>query len=114
MERKEKNIYHLPGCGEPLCGSRRIIAENILTPASESRLNYEENSNKKSHTMNVLVATDGSTYGHWELNWVTKLPFVKPPRVTALHVLDSAWLRGPFRTRPEILRITQRTASASD
>ena len=60
--------------------------------------------------MNVLVATDGSKYGQWGLNWVAKLPFVKPPRVTALHVLDSAWLRGPFRTRPEIQRIEARSA----
>ncbi len=43
--------------------------------------------------MNVLVATDGSKYGRWGLNWVAKLPFVEPPQVTALHVLDSAWLR---------------------
>jgi nucleotide-binding universal stress UspA family protein len=60
--------------------------------------------------MNVLVATDGSEYGQWGLNWVAKLPFVTPPRVTALHVLDSAWLRGPFRTRPEILRVEARSA----
>ena len=60
--------------------------------------------------MNVLVATDGSKYGQWGLNWVATLPFVKPPRVTALHVLDSAWLRGPFRTRPEILRIQAHSA----
>jgi len=60
--------------------------------------------------MNVLVATDGSTYGHWGLNWVAKLPFVRPPRVTALHVLDSAWFRGPFRTRPEILRVEAQSA----
>ena len=60
--------------------------------------------------MNVLVATDGSKYGQWGLNWVATLPFVKPPRVTALHVLDSAWLRGPFRTRPEILRVEARSA----
>ncbi len=38
--------------------------------------------------MKVLVATDGSKYGQWGLNWVAKLPLVKPPRVTALHVLD--------------------------
>ena len=60
--------------------------------------------------MNVLVATDGSKYGRWGLNWVAALPFVKPPRVTALHVLDSAWLRGPFRTRPEIQRVEARSA----
>ena len=55
--------------------------------------------------MKVLVATDGSKYGQWGLNWVAKLPLVKAPRVTALYVLDSAWLRGPFRTRPEIQRV---------
>jgi nucleotide-binding universal stress UspA family protein len=44
--------------------------------------------------MHVLVATDGSKYGHWGLNWVATLPFLEPPQVTALHVLD---LRGPRR-----------------
>ena len=60
--------------------------------------------------MNVLVATDGSQYGQWALNWVAKLPLTKAPRVTALHVVDRAWLRGPFRTRPEILRVGARSA----
>jgi len=60
--------------------------------------------------MNVLVATDGSKYGRWGLNWVATLPFVKPPRVTVLHVLDSTWLCGPFRTKPEIQRIEARSA----
>ncbi len=50
--------------------------------------------------MNVLVATDGSKYGRWGLNWVAKLPFVEPPQVTALHVLDSAALRAPFLSQP--------------
>jgi nucleotide-binding universal stress UspA family protein len=50
--------------------------------------------------MNVLVATDGSKYGQWELNWVAKLPFVEPPRVTVLHVLDIAALRAPFLAQP--------------
>jgi hypothetical protein len=63
--------------------------------------------------MNVLVATDGSKYGQWGLNWVATLPFIQPPRVTALHVLDRAWLRGPFRTRPEILRVEARSARTS-
>ena len=40
-------------------------------------------------TMNVLVATDGSKYGRWGLNWVATLPLVEPPKVTALHVLDT-------------------------
>jgi len=60
--------------------------------------------------MKVLVATDGSKYGQWGLNWVAKLPFVEPPQVTALHVLDSAKLRGPFRTKPEIQRVEARSA----
>jgi len=61
-------------------------------------------------TMNVLVATDGSKYGRWELNWVAKLPLVEPPRVTVLHVLDSAAFRLPFRTKLEIQRIEARSA----
>ncbi len=52
--------------------------------------------------MNVLVAMDGSKYGRWGLNWVAKLPFVEPPQVTALHVLDSAALRAPFLSQPMI------------
>ncbi|NOT95663.1 MAG: universal stress protein [Nitrospira sp.] len=50
--------------------------------------------------MNVLVATDGSKFGTWGLNWVAKLPFVVPPKVTALHVVDIASLRAPFLSQP--------------
>ena len=50
--------------------------------------------------MNVLVATDGSKYGRWGLNWVATLPFVKPPLVTVLHVSDIAALRAPFLSQP--------------
>ena len=50
--------------------------------------------------MNVLVATDGSKYGRWALNWVARLPLVEPPHVTALHVLDVAALRAPFLAQP--------------
>ena len=60
--------------------------------------------------MKVLVAMDGSEYGEWGLDWVATLPFVKPPRVTALHVLDSAWLRLPFRTKLEVQRVKARAA----
>ena len=28
--------------------------------------------------MNVLVATDGSKYGRWAMNWVATLPLVEP------------------------------------
>jgi nucleotide-binding universal stress UspA family protein len=50
--------------------------------------------------MNVLVATDGSKYGGWALNWAAMLPLVERPRVTALHVLDVAALRAPFLSQP--------------
>jgi len=50
--------------------------------------------------MNVLVATDGSKYGRWELNWVAMLPFVEPAKVMALHVLDIGALRAPFLAQP--------------
>lgn len=60
--------------------------------------------------MKVLVAMDGSEYGEWGLDWVATLPFVKPQRVTALHVLDSAWLRLPFRTKLEVQRVKARSA----
>ncbi|MBC7838130.1 MAG: universal stress protein [Nitrospiraceae bacterium] len=50
--------------------------------------------------MNVLVATDGSKYGRWGLNWVAQLPFVEPAKVMALHVLDVATLRAPFLAQP--------------
>ena len=50
--------------------------------------------------MNVLVATDGSKYGRWELNWVAQLPFVETPTVMALHVLDLGALRAPFLSQP--------------
>jgi nucleotide-binding universal stress UspA family protein len=60
--------------------------------------------------MKVLVATDGSKYGQWGLNWVAKLPLVEPPNVTALHVLDGAAFRLPFRTKLEIQRMEARSA----
>jgi nucleotide-binding universal stress UspA family protein len=50
--------------------------------------------------MNVLVATDGSKYGRWAMNWVAKLSLVEPPRVTVLHVVDIAAVRAPFLAQP--------------
>jgi nucleotide-binding universal stress UspA family protein len=52
--------------------------------------------------MIVLVATDGSKYGHWALNWVAKMPLVEPIQVMALHVVDIAALRAPFLAQPVI------------
>ena len=50
--------------------------------------------------MKVLVATDGSKYGRWGLDWVGKLPFLEQPSVMALHVLDLSGLRAPFLWQP--------------
>ena len=53
--------------------------------------------------MNVVVAMmDGSEYGKWALNWVAKLPFVEPPRVTVVHVMDTTTLRAPFLPLPVV------------
>jgi hypothetical protein len=47
--------------------------------------------------MNVLVAMmDGSEYGRGALNWVAQPPFVEPPRVRVIHVMDSTARRAPF------------------
>ncbi len=70
--------------------------------------------------MNVLVATDGSKYGRWALNWVAELPFVESLQVMALHVLDSRAIREPFLSqagseryrRKEIQRMEARSARA--
>jgi nucleotide-binding universal stress UspA family protein len=56
-------------------------------------------------TMNVLVATDGSKYGRWALDWVARLPLVEPAKVMALHVLDVATLRAPFLAQPAMAGI---------
>ena len=60
--------------------------------------------------MNVLVATDGSKYGKWGLDWVATLPLVESPQVTALHVLDNARLLLPFRTKLETQRVEAHSA----
>ena len=52
--------------------------------------------------MNVLVATDGSKYGRWAMNWVATLPLAERPSVMALHVVDIAALRAPFLAQPVI------------
>ncbi len=52
--------------------------------------------------MNVLLAVDGSKYGRWATEWIARMPFMSPPRVTALHVMDVAALRAPFVVQPMI------------
>ena len=46
------------------------------------------------------------------MNWVAKLPFVEPPTVMALHVLDNAKLLLPFRTNLETQRVEAHAARA--
>jgi nucleotide-binding universal stress UspA family protein len=62
---------------------------------------------KRSRNMKVLVATDGSKYGRWALDWVAMLPFVEPPRVTSLHVLDFRTLRASFLSQADSERYSQ-------
>ena len=52
--------------------------------------------------MNVLVATDGSKFGKWALEWVSLLPFAQAPTVKVLHVVDVGALRAPFFTQPVV------------
>jgi nucleotide-binding universal stress UspA family protein len=53
--------------------------------------------------MNVLVATDGSKYSKWALEWVAQLPLVTAPSVKVLHVVDAGALRAPFVVQPVIV-----------
>ena len=62
--------------------------------------------------MKVLVATDGSKYGGWALNWVATLPLAEPATVMVLHVLDNDKLLLPFRTKLETQRVEAHAARA--
>ncbi|HEX7768276.1 MAG TPA: universal stress protein [Nitrospira sp.] len=53
--------------------------------------------------MKVLVATDGSKYGRWAIEWVAKLPMMVKPVLRVLHVVDVASLRAPFMIQPVIM-----------
>lgn len=53
--------------------------------------------------MNIVLAVDGSRYGRWATEWVARVPFVKPPQVTAVHVVDLAALRAPFVVQPMMI-----------
>ena len=52
--------------------------------------------------MQVLVATDGSKFGKWALEWVARLPLAEPPSVKVIHVLDLGALRAPFMVQPVV------------
>ena len=53
--------------------------------------------------MNVLVATDGSKYGKWALEWVAQLPLAQAPTVKVLHAVDVGALRAPFVVQPVVV-----------
>ena len=53
--------------------------------------------------MKILVATDGSKYGRWAIEWLAELPFVVQPVVRGLHVVDVASVRAPFLIQPVIV-----------
>ncbi len=50
--------------------------------------------------MKVLVATDGSKYGRWAIEWVANLPLAVKPVLRVVHVVDVASLRAPFMIQP--------------
>jgi nucleotide-binding universal stress UspA family protein len=52
--------------------------------------------------MQVLVATDGSKFGKWALEWVARLPLAEPPSVKVLHIVDVGALRAPFMVQPVV------------
>jgi hypothetical protein len=45
--------------------------------------------------MRIVLAVDGSKHGRWSMQWVPRLPLATPPKVTAVHAIDLATLRGP-------------------
>ena len=53
--------------------------------------------------MQVLVATDGSKYGKWALEWMGHLPLTEAPTVKVLHVVDIGRLRAPFMLQPVVI-----------
>ncbi|HKY71350.1 MAG TPA: universal stress protein [Nitrospira sp.] len=52
--------------------------------------------------MQVLVATDGSKYGKWALEWIARLPLAEAPAVKVLHIVDLGALRAPFMVQPVV------------
>jgi len=53
--------------------------------------------------MKVLVATDGSKYGKWAIEWLSRIPFVTRPTVRVVHAMDVGALRAPFMVQPVIV-----------
>jgi nucleotide-binding universal stress UspA family protein len=54
------------------------------------------------HAMNVVVATDGSKFGKWALEWASQLPLAEAPTMKVLHVVDASAMRAPFLVQPVV------------
>jgi len=52
--------------------------------------------------MQVLVATDGSKYGKWALEWIARLPLAEAPTIKVVNVVDLHSLRAPFMLQPVV------------
>src|SRR5262245_51740489 len=50
--------------------------------------------------MDVLVATDGSKFGRWALEWIARLPLAQAPTVKVITIVDLQALRSPFMLQP--------------
>jgi len=53
--------------------------------------------------MKALVATDGSKYGRWAIEWIAQLPLAVKPVLRVVHVVDIASLRAPFMIQPMVV-----------
>ncbi|MBM4125857.1 MAG: universal stress protein [Nitrospira sp.] len=52
--------------------------------------------------MKAVIGIDGSKYGQWALEWLSKLPFRTVPSVVGVHGLDLQSEPAPFLTHPTI------------
>jgi nucleotide-binding universal stress UspA family protein len=52
--------------------------------------------------MHIVVATDGSKYGKWALEWIARLPLTEAPTVKVVHIVDLRSLRAPFMLQPVV------------
>jgi len=50
--------------------------------------------------MKIIFGVDGSKYGRWAAEWVARMSWTTPSRVTAVHVVDLASLRAPMVIQP--------------
>ena len=88
------------GVGAPLTGGVYAAVRSGRRADAPERVNV----------MQVVVATDGSKYGKWALEWVARLPLAQTPSVKVLHVVDLRALRAPFLLQPVVVGTDPRLA----